>query len=59
MTQKVAVLRVGAGIQRDGTTFAAGSSVAGNWVRLQAGRPRNDAGPRPATRVSVGRDPRQ
>lgn len=44
MTQKVAVLRVGAGIQRDGTTFAAGSYVAGKWVRFQYGRPRKMGG---------------
>ena len=44
MTKKVAVLRVGAGIQRDGTTFAAGSYVAGQWVRFQYGRPRKIGG---------------
>jgi hypothetical protein len=44
MTQKVVVLQVGAGIQRDGTTFAAPSYVDGRWVRFQYGRPRKIAG---------------
>lgn len=44
MTQKVAVLRVGAGIQRDSTLFASGSYVAGKWVRFQYGRPRKIGG---------------
>ena len=44
MTSKVAVLQVGAGIQRDGTQFASGTYVDGKWVRFQYGRPRKIAG---------------
>jgi hypothetical protein len=44
MTAKVAVLQVGAGIQRDGTLFAAPSYVDGQWVRFQYGRPRKMGG---------------
>jgi hypothetical protein len=43
-TQKVAVLQVGAGIQRDGTVFAAPSYVDGQWCRFQYGRPRKMGG---------------
>ena len=44
MTIKVAVLLVGAGIQRDGTVFAAPSYVDGQWARFQYGRPRKIGG---------------
>jgi hypothetical protein len=44
MTAKVVVLQVGAGIQRDGTTFASPSYVAGKWVRFQYARPRKIGG---------------
>jgi hypothetical protein len=44
MTLKVVPLAVGAGIQRDGTKFAAPSYVDGKWVRFQYGRPRKIAG---------------
>ena len=44
MTAKVVVLQVGAGIQRDGTTFAAPSYVDGKWVRFQYARPRKIGG---------------
>ena len=44
MTQKVIVLQVGAGIQRDGTQFASGTYVNGKWVRFQYGKPRKIAG---------------
>jgi hypothetical protein len=44
MTAKVVVLQVGAGIQRDGTTFASPSYVAGKWVRFQYARPRKMGG---------------
>jgi hypothetical protein len=44
MTAKVVTLQVGAGIQRDGTLFAAPSYVDGRWVRFQYGRPRKIAG---------------
>jgi hypothetical protein len=44
MTIKVAVLQVGAGIQRDGTVFAAPTYVDGQWVRFQYGRPRKMGG---------------
>jgi len=44
MTTKVAVLQVGAGIQRDGTQFAAPAYVDGEWVRFQYGRPRKIGG---------------
>ena len=44
MTIKVAVLLVGAGIQRDGTVFAAPSYVDGQWTRFQYGRPRKIGG---------------
>lgn len=44
MTEKVAVLQVGAGIQRDGTQFASSTYVDGKWVRFQYGRPRKIGG---------------
>ena len=44
MTAKVAVLQVGAGIQRDGTQFASGTYIDGEWVRFQYGRPRKIGG---------------
>ena len=44
MTQKVAVLQVKSGIQRDGTQFASPSYVDGQWVRFQYGRPRKMGG---------------
>lgn len=44
MTAKVVTLQVGAGIQRDGTTFAAPSYVDGKWVRFQYARPRKIGG---------------
>jgi hypothetical protein len=44
MTAKVTALQVGAGIQRDGTQFAAGTYVDGRWVRFQYGRPRKISG---------------
>jgi hypothetical protein len=44
MTAKVTVLQTGAGIQRDGTTFAAPTYVDGQWVRFQYGRPRKIGG---------------
>jgi hypothetical protein len=44
MTAKVAVLQVGAGIQRDGTQFASGTYINGEWVRFQYGRPRKIGG---------------
>jgi hypothetical protein len=44
MTQKVAVLQVKSGIQRDGTQFASQSYVDGQWVRFQYGRPRKMGG---------------
>ena len=44
MTNKVIVLQVGAGIQRDGTQFASGTYVDGKWVRFQYGKPRKIAG---------------
>jgi hypothetical protein len=43
-TKKVAVLQVGAGIQRDGTQFASSSYVDGEWVRFQYGKPRKIGG---------------
>lgn len=43
-TQKVAVLQVAPGIQRDGTVFAASSYVDGDWVRFQYGKPRKIGG---------------
>ena len=43
-TKKVAVLQVGAGIQRDGTEFASSSYVDGQWCRFQYGRPRKMGG---------------
>lgn len=43
-TQKVAVLQVGPGIQRDGTLFASSSYVDGEWVRFQYGKPRKMGG---------------
>ena len=43
-TQKVAVLQVKSGIQRDGTEFAAPSYRDGQWVRFQYGRPRKMGG---------------
>ena len=44
MTVKVVPLVVGAGIQRDGTIFAAPSYIDGSWVRFQYGRPRKMGG---------------
>ena len=44
MTSKVVALQVGAGIQRDGTTFASPSYIDGRWVRFQYGRPRKIGG---------------
>jgi len=44
MTQKVVVLKVGAGIQRDGTLFASPNYVDGQWVRFQYGLPRKIGG---------------
>ena len=44
MTAKVVTLQVGAGIQRDGTTFAAPSYVDGKWVRFQYARPKKIGG---------------
>ena len=44
MTAKVVVLQVGAGIQRDGTTFASPSYIDGKWVRFQYARPRKIGG---------------
>jgi hypothetical protein len=44
VTAKVVVLQTGAGIQRDGTTFASPSYVDGKWVRFQYGRPRKIGG---------------
>lgn len=44
MTAKVITLQVGAGIQRDGTTFASPSYVDGKWVRFQYARPRKIGG---------------
>lgn len=44
MTQKVVILQVGPGIQRDGTVFASPTYVDGKWVRFQYGRPRKIAG---------------
>ena len=44
MTAKVVTLQVGPGIQRDGTQFASGTYVDGQWVRFQYGRPRKIAG---------------
>lgn len=44
MTAKVITLQVGAGIQRDGTTFAAPSYIDGRWVRFQYARPRKIGG---------------
>ena len=44
MTAKVIALQVGAGIQRDGTTFASPSYIDGKWVRFQYGRPRKIGG---------------
>ena len=43
-TTKVAVLKVGAGIQRDGTLFASSSYIDGQWCRFQYGRPRKMGG---------------
>ena len=43
-TQKVAVLQIKSGIQRDGTEFAAPSYRDGQWVRFQYGRPRKMGG---------------
>ena len=43
-TQKVAVLQVGPGVQRDGTLFASSSYVDGEWVRFQYGKPRKIGG---------------
>ena len=43
-TQKVAVLQVGPGIQRDGTLFASSSYIDGEWVRFQYGKPRKIGG---------------
>lgn len=44
MTAKVVTLQVGAGIQRDGTVFAAPSYVDGKWVRFQYARPKKIGG---------------
>jgi hypothetical protein len=44
MTAKVITLNIGAGIQRDGTTFASRTYVDGRWVRFQYGRPRKIGG---------------
>lgn len=44
MTAKVVTLQVGAGIQRDGTTFASPSYIDGKWVRFQYARPRKIGG---------------
>lgn len=44
MTAKVVTLNIGAGIQRDGTIFAARTYVDGKWVRFQYGRPRKMGG---------------
>ena len=44
MTVKVVPLSVGAGIQRDGTLFAAPTYVDGKWVRFQYGKPRKIGG---------------
>ena len=44
MTSKVVVLKVKAGIQRDGTQFMSDTYVDGEWVRFQYGRPRKIAG---------------
>ena len=44
MTTKVISLQVGAGIQRDGTTFASPTYIDGKWVRFQYGRPRKIGG---------------
>jgi hypothetical protein len=44
MTQKVVPLAIGAGIQRDGTIFAAPSYIDGVWCRFQYGRPRKMGG---------------
>ena len=44
MTSKVIALRVGPGIQRDGTQFASDTYVDGEWVRFQRGLPRKIGG---------------
>ena len=44
MTLKVALLAIKAGVQRDGTQFAAPSYVDGKWVRFQRGLPRKMGG---------------
>jgi hypothetical protein len=44
MTSKVVVLQVGAGIQRDGTTFASPTYIDGKWVRFQYARPKKIGG---------------
>ena len=44
MTEKVVTLRVGSGIQRDGTQFASPTYVDGKWVRFQYGKPRKMGG---------------
>lgn len=44
MTAKSTVLKVGAGIQRDGTLFASATYVDGQWVRFQYGLPRKIGG---------------
>jgi len=44
LTQKVAILAVNPGIQRDGTQFAAPLYTDGQWVRFQRGRPRKIGG---------------
>lgn len=44
MTAKVITLQVGAGIQRDGTTFASPSYIDGKWVRFQYARPKKIGG---------------
>jgi hypothetical protein len=44
VTAKVVTFLCGAGIQKDGTTFASPSYVDGKWVRFQYGRPRKIGG---------------
>jgi len=44
LTLKVALLAIKAGVQRDGTQFAAPSYVDGKWVRFQRGLPRKMGG---------------
>jgi hypothetical protein len=44
MTAKVVALQIKPGIQRDGTQFASGSYVDGQWVRFQNGLPKKIGG---------------